>query len=79
MVMEVLNIGIKIQEIIPPTIVTMIIFPTLQVLKCIWVMEDVDIGLVIPATLTISIMDFLVEVDICIKRTGTLHIAIMNQ
>ena len=51
--MEVLNIGIKIQEIIPPTIVTMMVFLMMKVLKYLRVMEDGDIGILITSNINL--------------------------
>ena len=48
--MEVYGFGIKISGNIPPNIVTKMIFMTMEVLQCMQVMEDVDIGLLRPAT-----------------------------
>ena len=44
-VMEVLGIGIKRQAITPPTILTTMVFMMMDLLECLRVMEDVDLGL----------------------------------
>ena len=49
--MEVLNIGIDISPILPPTIVITMVFLMMKVMDCLRVMEDVEICLLIPATL----------------------------
>ena len=55
-----------------------------KVLKFLWVMEYVDIGLLIPANLPFIIMEviivvMLVEVDIGHKRPATITLAIVEQ
>ena len=86
--MEVLDIGVNIPAIIPPTIIITLVFLMMEVLECLRVMEDMDLVLNRPATLTISIMEFIVvvikvvimdEVDIGIKRPATITLEIMDQ
>ena len=60
----------------------------IEVLECLRAMEDMDLGLKRPATLNISIMEFIVvvikvvmmeEVDIGLKRPATITLEIMDQ
>ena len=60
-VMEVLNIGLKIPDIILPNIVMIIVFMTMKFLKCLWVMEDVYIVLLITSTFPLAIVDLSLE------------------
>ena len=80
--MEVYDIGIVIPAIIPPTILTNIVFPMIKVLKFLWVMEDVGIGLLRPANITLAIAEFIivmtmVEADLGLKRLDKFSLAIM--
>ena len=59
-----------------------------KVLECLRVMEYVDIGFKRPATIPLAIVELtivviglvmIVEVDICLKRTATTHLSIMEQ
>ena len=80
--MEVYNIGIFITAIIPPTVVTTMKFMMKQFFQCLWLMEDVCIGLLIPATLPlliveVSIVVMLVEVYLCHSIPSTLPITII--
>ena len=75
--MEVLDVCLDMPAIIFPTIITMIVFPMMKVLKGLQVMEDVDIGILRPSTLPLSIMYFIIamtlaDVDIGINRSVTL-------
>ena len=54
-------------DIINPIIVTMMVSLMMKVLKCMGMMEDVDIGLVRPAYLPLTIAKFMVEADLGIK------------
>ena len=54
--MEVLDIGIKKSAICPPIIVMTMVFLMMKLLECLWVMEEVDLGLKIPATINPSIL-----------------------
>ena len=52
-------------------------------LKCIWVTEDVDIGLLRPATLPLAITEVIivatmVEVDLGHKRPDTIYLKILE-
>ena len=54
-----------------------------KVLKCLWVMDDVDLGLLIPATLPFAILEVIivvmvVEVGLGHKRPATLPLEIMT-
>ena len=63
-----------IPAIIPTTVSMMDVeFPKMKVLKCLWVMIDVDVGLLRLATLPQVITEV---VDICILIPSTLHIVI---
>ena len=59
MVIEVLYIGLEIPDIIIPAIVMMIEFMMMKVLESLQVMEYVEIGILRPDTLTITIVDFI--------------------
>ena len=77
--MEVLDVVIERQYILTPTIVTNIVFMKEQILKCMQVMEDMDICLLIPANLPLSIVEFIivltmVEVDLGIKRPANISL-----
>ena len=68
--------------ILPPTIITRMIFVIMKVLNYLQVTEDVGIGLLIRANLTLAITEFIivvpmVEVDLGIKRQATLFITIV--
>ena len=60
--MEVLYISINIPAIIPLTIVTTIVFLMTKVLKCLRVMENMDIGILRISTLPLAITDFIIAV-----------------
>ena len=80
---EVLEIDIERPAILPLAIVTKMVFMIMKVLKCIRVMEDLDIYILIPATLPLSIMEFIivvkmVEVYTCLKRTANLPLVIVE-
>ena len=80
--MEVLDIGLVIPAIIPPTSVTMIVFQWMKFFECLMVMEDLDIGLLIPDTLPLATAEFLMLVmmlEMCLglKRPTTLPVAIL--
>ena len=60
MVKEVLDIGIERTYICPPTILMMMVFITMKVLEYLQVMEGVDLGIKIPANLSIEIVEFIV-------------------
>ena len=47
--MELLDIGLEIPGTLPPTIVITMVSLMVEVLECLWLMEDVDIGLQRPA------------------------------
>ena len=77
--MEVLDICLVRQAILPSTIVTAMVFQMMKVLKCVWVMSDVYIGLLRPATIHLTIDEFIIvvtmiEVDLGLKRPATLPI-----
>ena len=72
------------QAILLPAVVTTMKLLVMKVLKCLLVMEYVDIGLLIPANIPFIIMEviivmMLVEVDIGHKRPATLPLAIVEQ
>ena len=86
--MEVLDIGLERPAILPPTIVTMMVFLMMKVLECLQVMEDMDIGLLRKATLPIATTDLIivvikvvtmVEVDIGLNISAIITIAILEQ
>ena len=64
-----------IPAIIPPTILTMMKFPKKKILKCLWAMKDVDIGILIPATLHQIITEV---VDIGLFRPSTITLLIVE-
>ena len=68
--MEVLDIGLKIPAINPTTIATTMVFLMTKVLECLWVMEDVEIGLVRPSTIPISIAEFIIVVTMVALDLG---------
>ena len=70
-------------SIIPPTIVTTIGFMITEVLKCLWVMEAVDIGILMPATVTLATPGFIVvvaivEVYLGHERAETIYLTIVG-
>ena len=86
--MEFLDIGIDRPAILPPTILITMVFLMMELLNCLWVMEDVDIGLYMPSTLHLAIMEFIIvvikvvttiEFGIGIKRQATLPLIIMEK
>ena len=86
--MQFLDIGLKRPEIIPPTNIMTMSFIIMKLLECLQVMKDVDIGILRPDTLPLTIMDFIivviklvtmVEVYVGLKRQSTLPFAIMDQ
>ena len=60
--MEVLDIGLKIPATLPPNIVMAVVFPTMKILGCMKVTEDMDIGFFIPATINLAIVEFIIVV-----------------
>ena len=85
--MELLDIGIKRPVILPPTIIMIMVFMTMEVLDCILVIEEVDLGLNISATLPISIVEFIVkvievatmkEIDFGLMRPTTIPLSIVE-
>ena len=82
--MGVFDIGIKRSAILPPIILMLIVVMILKFLNCMWVMEDVDIGLLRPSNLPLAILDCIIlvtmeEVDIGLKRPSTIPISIVEQ
>ena len=80
--MEVLDVGLKIPAIIPPAIILMMVFLMKKVLKCLQMMEDLGIGILIPETLSLAIVELIimvtvVEAYICLKRPSTLFLTIL--
>ena len=80
--MKVLDIGLKRPAILPPTSVTMMIFQTMKVLRCLRVTEDAYIGLFIPSNISLLIAEFIIvvmmlEVDLGINRPSTLPLSIV--
>ena len=78
-----MDIGLNRPAIIPPTIVTTMEFLMMELLKCLWVMENVDRGLLRSATLPLAIADFItvvmmVEVNLDLNRPATLPITIVE-
>ena len=81
--MEFLDIGLEIPAITPSTLTTMMLFQMTKVLKCVRVMEDLDIGLLRSSTLPLKVVAFIivvtmVEVDLGMKRPATLPLAIVE-
>ena len=86
--MEVVNIGFERTAICPITIATTIEFLMMEVLECLQVTEEANLGLKIPGTLPIIIVEFIVmvievvtmeEVDIGLKIPDTLPLAILDK
>ena len=50
--MEVLDIGLEIPDILPPNILMRMVFLMMKVLEYLLVIEDMDIGLLRPSTIT---------------------------
>ena len=85
--MKVLGIGIKRPAITPPTILTTMVFMMMEFLECLGVMEDMDLGLKWPATISLKITEFIIvvlkvvtteEMDIFLKTPDTLPLTIVN-
>ena len=49
--MKVLGIGLKRPAISPTTIVMTMVFLTVKVLECLWVMKDADLGIKISSSI----------------------------
>ena len=82
-VMKVLYIDIERPAILPPTIVKKMVFMMMKFLKCLRIMEDLDIDILIPTTLLLSIMEFItvvkmVEVHTCLKRLENIPLLIVE-
>ena len=60
--MEVLDISLKITDILLPIIVMTMLFIMMEVFECLWVTEDVDLGLNRSAILPLAIMEFIAVV-----------------
>ena len=59
------------------------VFLMVEVFNCLWFMEDMDICLLRPSTLSLSIASFfifvmVVEVDLGIKITATIYLEILE-
>ena len=79
----VLDIDIEIPYIIPPTITTTMLFLMTKVLNFLRLMEDMDIYILITATFTLSIMEFIIvtnmlEVYTCIKRPANFPLVMVE-
>ena len=61
--MEVLDIGIERPAILPPTIVMKMLFTMMKLLKCTWVIEDMEIGILTPKNIPLSIVEFIILVE----------------
>ena len=59
---KVLDIGLVRPVIITPTIITTMIFHRMKLLKCMQVMEDLDIGILRSDTLPPEIEEFIIVV-----------------
>ena len=62
----------------------MMTFTKKKVLKCLWITKDVEIGLLVPATITLVIVEdvlvvMLLEVYLCHKRPATFPLSIEEQ
>ena len=86
--MELLDISIKIPAILLTTTVMTMVFLMIKVLECLWVIGDVDMGLLGLANITIAIVEFIivvikvvtmVEVGIGLKIPATLPNEILEQ
>ena len=74
--MEFLDFDIYRPDILPLIIAITMVFMTIKVFKCLRIMEDLDIGLLIQVNITLEILEFIivvlmVEVDIGIMRPAT--------
>ena len=72
-----------ITVILPLTIITTIVFMMMKFLKCLWLMEYVDIDLLRPANLPLTIVEFklvvtMVEVNLGLNKTDTVSIKIVE-
>ena len=79
--MEVLDIGLKIPAIFHPTIVMAMVFLMMKVFTSLREIEDVDIGLLRPATTPTTTTEFIILVkmmDIGIKIPVTLPLTIVE-
>ena len=70
-----------IPAILTNTILKMVVFIMMKVLKCLRVMEGLEIGLLRPYTLPIATMEFtilvtMVEVDLGLKRPSRTSLTI---
>ena len=79
--MEVLNISIDRPKALPPTIAMAILFLMTKVLKCLRVMEDVYISILIQSTRPLEIVELtlilmMVEAYIGFKRTANLPLVV---
>ena len=81
--MEVLDIVLDRPYIIPPIVVTAMLFKIMKYLKCVQVLEYVDICILRPLTIPIAIADFIIvvtmlEVNIGLKRPATLPLSTLE-
>ena len=70
-----------IPDILPPTVLTTMEFMMIKVLTCLWVMEDVDIGILRPATLSLGItevIDTLSNTTLCGHKYLHIHVLLNN-
>ena len=88
MVMEVLDMDLKIPAIHPPTEIMTMVFLMVEVFECMRLMKEVNLGPKRPDTLPLTILEFIVmvikvvvteEVNICIKRPATIPLSNRNQ
>ena len=75
--MELLDIGLEIPGTLPPTIVITMVSLIVEFLEFLRLMEDVDIGILIPSNIPLVIAEFIivvimVEVDIGLNPPATL-------
>ena len=70
LVMEEYDIGIMRTYIIPPTVVTTIKFLNKKLLKCLRLIKDVEIGILIPAALPIVITEVIIVVILVDMHLG---------
>ena len=73
--MEVWDIGLMRPVILPPTVATTMEFWKNKVLKCLWLMKDVEMTLLRPSTLPLVITDF-VDIGLLIPATLNLITAV---
>ena len=88
MVIEVYYTGLEISPNLPPIIAMEMVFIMMEVLECLIVKKDVDLGINRPATLPLEIVEFIIvlievmmteDMDIGLNRSAIIILAIMGQ